>query len=153
MKKKKNQKKKNKLPVLQDDDFSFGGEVQEKESFVEAFDPDLFDKESSLLLPESLAEKIHLITCSPFPQDQLDLHGNTVAQSELKVDSFLLTCRVKGARSAKIITGKGLHSEGGAVLPDFVESLLKKMQHEGQIANYRWEQGEKEKSGAVIVCL
>ena len=49
--------------------------------------------------------------------------------------------------------GKGLHSEGGPVLPDVVEDLLKEMKKENIVLAYVWEGKKKIKSGSVVVYL
>jgi hypothetical protein len=52
-----------------------------------------------------------------------------------------------------IIVGKGLHSEGRAVLPDVVAAELARLRQEKQVLAHRWERGAKRKSGAIIVYL
>ncbi len=61
------------------------------------------------------------------PQATLDLHGKTQQEAEEAVKSFLDDCRSHNIRKLSIITGKGLHSEGGqGVLRDAVMALLDK---------------------------
>jgi DNA-nicking Smr family endonuclease len=55
--------------------------------------------------------------------------------------------------AVRIITGKGLHSEGQPVLPDTVEGVLRTLKKENLVKSWRWEKGQKEKSGALIVQL
>ncbi|MCB2168750.1 MAG: Smr/MutS family protein [Deltaproteobacteria bacterium] len=89
----------------------------------------------------------------PKPQGQLDLHGATVLQAEQRTDSYIRTAHVEGTLTLRIIVGKGLHSEAGAVLPDVVEDRLLRLKRDGLVLSYRWEKGLKRKSGAVIVYL
>jgi DNA-nicking Smr family endonuclease len=60
-----------------------------------------------------------------FPADTLDLHGLTADQGERKVRHFLEVWhrREKGA-VVRIITGKGVRSEGAPVLLGRVRELL-----------------------------
>ena len=59
------------------------------------------------------------------PQATLDLHGKTEAEALELVKTFLSDCRAHKIRKISIITGKGLHSEGGVgVLRDSVSSFL-----------------------------
>ena len=67
--------------------------------------------------------------------------------------TFIRTAQTDGLYTLRIIVGKGLHSESGAVLPDVIEDLLLELKREGTVLTYRWEKGVKRKSGAVIVYL
>lgn len=59
------------------------------------------------------------------PQATLDLHGKTQEEAEAAVKDFLNDCRGHKIRKISIITGKGLHSEGGVgVLRDTVSRIL-----------------------------
>lgn len=59
------------------------------------------------------------------PQATLDLHGKTQEEALAAVTAFLSDCRAHRIRKVSIITGKGLHSEGGVgVLRDAVIALL-----------------------------
>lgn len=69
------------------------------------------------------------------------------------MENFILTARGKGLRTLRVITGKGLHSEGQAVLPHAVEVKVMDLQKKGMVLRYFWEKGVKEKSGALIVYL
>jgi len=86
-------------------------------------------------------------------ESQLDLHGLTWAEAKQKTNSYLLTQKQRGRKTLRIITGKGLHSSGPGILRDLVEVLLLDAREAGIITGYRWEQEEKEKSGAVLVFL
>ena len=89
----------------------------------------------------------------PKPQRQLDLHGLTAIQAEQRTDAYIYTAHADGLFTLRIIVGKGLHSESGAVLPDVVEDRLNRLKRDGLVMAYRWEKGVKRKSGAVIVYL
>ena len=89
----------------------------------------------------------------PAPQAQLDLHGATAPRARQRAESFIRTALADGLFTLRLIVGKGLHSEGGAVLPDVIEDLLLALKRENLILTYRWEKGVKRKSGAVIVYL
>jgi len=55
----------------------------------------------------------------------LDLHNFTKREAEKSVLEFLNTAEERGYDLVRIITGKGLHSESGPVLRDFVVELLR----------------------------
>jgi hypothetical protein len=98
----------------------------------------------------SLKEKLRRY---PSPQAQLDLHGATAAQARQRAAHFMRSSLANGLFTVRIIVGKGLHSEGGAVLPDVIEDLLLVLKREALVLSYRWDKGIKRKSGAVIVYL
>ena len=63
---------------------------------------------------------------SEIPAARLDLHGLTGYQAEARVRDFLAThSKVSRGRVLHIITGKGTHSDGPAVLPGVVSRLLR----------------------------
>ena len=98
----------------------------------------------------SLKEKLRRY---PAPQAQLDLHGDTALIAQQRADSFLRRAGAAGTLTVRIIVGKGLHSEDGAVLPDVIEDLLVALKRDGHVLTFRWDKGLKRKSGAVIVYL
>jgi DNA-nicking Smr family endonuclease len=98
----------------------------------------------------SLKEKLRRY---PAPQAQLDLHGDTALIARQRTDSFLRTAVAAGTLTVRIIVGKGLHSEDGAVLPDVIEDLLVALKRDGRVLTFRWDKDRKRKSGAVIVYL
>ncbi len=100
--------------------------------------------------PLTVRQKIKMY---PPPQAQLDLHGYSAAKAEEKTDTFLKNAYMRGTKTLLIIVGKGLHSEGHAVLPDVVESLLVRLKQSRIVLTYEWENRRKTKSGAVIVYL
>jgi len=58
------------------------------------------------------------------PQASLDLHGKTVTDAELLLESFLADSRRRGLEKVLIIHGKGLHSASEPVLAAFVRKTL-----------------------------
>lgn len=89
----------------------------------------------------------------PKPELTLDLHGFTSVQAKLKVENFILSSFSKGYFTLKIITGKGNHSEFGAVLPEITEDIVNEMIFEKKILAYKWENNKKETSGSIIIYL
>lgn len=89
----------------------------------------------------------------PPPEADFDLHGFTAIGAQVKTRAFILNAHVQGFFTLRIIVGKGLHSEGGPVLPHVVEDLLKEMKKENIVLAYEWEGRKKSKSGAVLVYL
>ncbi|WP_035237405.1 Smr/MutS family protein [Desulfobacter vibrioformis] len=89
----------------------------------------------------------------PPPEADLDLHGFTAIGARVKTRSFISNAHVQGFFTLRIIVGKGLHSEGGPVLPHVVEDLLKEMKKENIVLAYEWEGRKKSKSGSVLVYL
>ncbi len=58
------------------------------------------------------------------PEDELDLHGLTVAEASVKIKFFLQDAIYQSFQTVLIITGKGLHSNDGPVLRLAMEKLL-----------------------------
>jgi DNA-nicking Smr family endonuclease len=59
-------------------------------------------------------------------QDELDLHGATVAQADAMLRQFLQEAHAHDYGCVRIIHGKGLQSDGGApVLKNLVDRLLR----------------------------
>ena len=87
------------------------------------------------------------------PGAELDLHGCHVREALVRVEAFLETAALQGLDAVRIIVGKGLHSQGGAVLPDAVEGKIVDLKRRGRVATFAWEKKHKRASGAVIVFL
>ena len=63
---------------------------------------------------------------SEIPTDELDLHESSASEAELRVRNFLQRhVRSSRGKVVHIITGKGSHSDGPAVLPGLVNKLLR----------------------------
>jgi hypothetical protein len=64
----------------------------------------------------------------PVPWDRLhptlDLHGETAEGARRRAEAWLRVERDQGARTVRLITGRGLHSVGPPVLPGEIEALL-----------------------------
>jgi DNA-nicking Smr family endonuclease len=89
----------------------------------------------------------------PPPQEELDLHRRTGPEAQRGIESFIQTARGRGLLTLRIITGRGLHSNGPAVLPGVAESKLLELKERGLVLAYRWEKEKKDRSGAIIVYL
>jgi DNA-nicking Smr family endonuclease len=89
----------------------------------------------------------------PPPQEELDLHGCTAQEALTKTEMFIRNARYKGKRTLLIIVGKGIHSDGRAILPDAVEDRLIELVQKNWVLSFEWEKGLKRKSGALIVYL
>ncbi|NIM16904.1 MAG: hypothetical protein GTO45_33410 [Candidatus Aminicenantes bacterium] len=89
----------------------------------------------------------------PGPQLELDLHGYTADRAGAKTEAFLRSARQNDILTVRIIVGKGLHSEGKAVLPDVVEKKIIELKGKKWILTFKWEKKDKRKSGALIVYL
>lgn len=160
MAKKKKNTTRTGLPVLSADECHFAGEdVDASARFDQMFDPDIFDraclsdrypKKAPSAKPPSLSQRIKKY---PLPQDQLDLHGSTAVEATRQTVDFLIRSRRRRLQTVQIITGKGLHSEGPAVLPEVVEQKLRELEAAGDVLAFRWENGKRQESGAVIVFL
>jgi DNA-nicking Smr family endonuclease len=183
MPKKNKIRNKNNLPILNsDDDFLNVFEQQEKsntkrqqkitpENLTE--EQKNIDNEESLenedfatLLEESLKNRQNrsITKSTPLPlkkrlkryprvELELDLHGYSAVGAQIELKSFISSCKYQGYFTVRIIVGKGLHSENGAVLPDIVEDELKEMKKQNLIIFYEWDRNKKKTSGAIIVYL
>jgi DNA-nicking Smr family endonuclease len=86
-------------------------------------------------------------------QAELDLHGCHVSEALVRVDSFIETSTLQGLDAVRIIVGKGLHSQGAAVLPDAVEEKIVALKRAGRVATFTWEKKRKRSSGSLLVYL
>jgi len=154
---------KKEIPILaeKEDLQAAFGIVDEIPSFAEAIDQTLTEPAGQQALQERLEslrraegeKNPRSLKQYPAPETELDLHGFTGPEAVQRTVSFVAAARQKGLLTLRIITGKGLHSEGPAVLPDVVEQVLSEMKQEKEIFSFRWEKNEKQKSGAVLVYL
>ncbi len=148
------------LPHLAADDLSFGRDGGEKTSFAESFDPELFDREAKKFLSRREKERRK---ARKYPdkrgrkqkeaQSELDLHGCIGREVGTRIADFIRKVRERGLVSVRIITGRGLHSQGPAVLPDVAEQKLRELKEQGLINGYQWDKGDKAASGAILAWL
>ncbi len=174
---------KNRLPVLDSDEEFLKAftkkdkpktAVQKKSTFKDAAeeqdrednDDSLENEDFATMLEESFKIKKSKPIGKPKPlplkkrlkrypgvELELDLHGYNAIGAQLKLRSFIQTCKHQGFFTIRIIVGKGLHSEDGAVLPDIVEDELKEMKKQNLVIFYEWDRKKKRTSGAIIVYL
>ncbi len=134
----------------------FGEEDEQAISFGDEFDQLVTEDDLKKAAAEKVAraeEKPPCINELPQPQAELDLHGFTADPAERRVRTFLGEAAIQKLKTVRIITGKGLHSDGPAVLPDVTELVLQEQKSAGQVVHYRWDKKLRQKSGAVIVYL
>lgn len=112
----------------------------------------LQEKESSLS-PEKPLTVMERIKAYPDPEDEIDLHGYTAKKAKAKTETFIQNAHYKGIRTVRIIVGKGLHSQGKAVLPDAIEKKVASLKKGNLVLTFKWENNGKLKSGAMIVYL
>jgi len=137
------------------------GSKSVSEDFQVLLEDSLAGKTAEMLLQEKCDEKagdVHTtleqtIHQYPPPQEELDLHGKTAREAVESTRGFVETSRYRGKRTLLIIVGKGLHSQGRAILPEVVESELSSLRQSGMILAHRWDRGARRKSGAIIVYL
>ncbi len=89
----------------------------------------------------------------PKPEKKLDLHGFHADKAKIVAESWLRTTWRNGGFTVRIIVGRGLHSEFGAVLPDVIEELIVRLKQEGVVLWFEWDRKRKSQSGSVIVYL
>jgi DNA-nicking Smr family endonuclease len=154
-------RKKKPIPDLGEENLyvSFGVEPEKSPGFDKRLEENLAGQDMRAILKEKAGpdrapltdrEKLQVY---PPPQEELDLHGKTGAEAERATAAFIATASSLQLKTVRIITGKGLHSAGPAVLPDVVASKLQELKDANLIFTFTWEKGEKHKSGAVIVYL
>lgn len=146
----------------------FGGEEEERKTgetdFARMFEESRDDVYQKRLMQDKkqaehqIAPRIQKppsvkIKTYPPPQKELDLHGYTGEEAGIATEHFIQDARRKGIQTLRIIVGKGLHSEGKAVLPDVVERKIIALKRNTYVIAYHWEKKDKRKSGAIIVYL
>lgn len=130
-------------------------EISDKE-FAELLDNSLKGKSMDKMMQEKkergAPQKVPLskrLKRYPPPESRLDLHGFTSDGATLKADSFIKTAYRNGLFTLKIIVGKGIHSEFGAVLPGTIQDLLVKLKNEKIVLHFASEKKKKQKAGAI----
>ncbi|MCU0288493.1 MAG: Smr/MutS family protein [Acidobacteria bacterium] len=89
----------------------------------------------------------------PAPEKELDLHGLSREKAALRTESFIRTARCLDIMTIRVIVGKGIHSEGKAILPDVVEAKIIELKRRSWVLYYKWEKKVKSKSGSLVVYL
>ena len=137
-----------------------GKQPEEEEDFEALLDLYLKGKSADRILKEKSDRKgpapVPLkkrLKRYPPPESVLDLHGFTGDAAGFRADAYIKSARHQGFFTIRLIVGKGLHSEYGAVLPDVVEDVVVRLKKEGTVLSYMWEKKKKSRSGAVIVYL
>ncbi len=89
----------------------------------------------------------------PPPQNQLDLHGLTAMEAQSRTETYLRHSWRNGFFTLRVVVGRGLHSEFGAVLPHVVEDLLVRLKRDGVVLWFEWDRKIKSHSGSLVVYL
>lgn len=149
------EKNKKVLPALSEGTALFGVKVafaDEVEASLAGVDLGqvLVEKKGGVARPPTLRETLAKF---PPPQEVLDLHGCTGEEAVQKTIAFINGCRALRHQTVLIITGKGLHSEGPAVLPLVVDGCLEELKLAGRILHYSWGMKGRDRGGAVTVFL
>lgn len=110
----------------------------------------LREKEKSAKGPKGVGERIKSF---PPPQAKLDLHGLTAKEATVAADAFIREAKQRRLNTVRIITGKGLHSQGEPVLRELIEEKLLEWKAEGLVLAFQWERQHKMRSGSVIAYL
>jgi hypothetical protein len=127
----------------------FAGEVEASLAGVDLGQV-LVEKGGGIASPPTLQEKL---ASYPPPQEVLDLHGCTGEEAARKTSAFINGSAALRLKTVLIITGKGLHSEGPAVLPLLVDGCLEELKLAGRILHYSWGVKGRDRNGAVAVFL
>ncbi len=124
-----------------------------KQNFAGIFNPERFDESLQTELREKGDQESLCPGTRTFVHKTIDLHGYTASRAERFLKTFFMTARQEGVYAVSIITGKGVHSQGPAVLPDLAEQKMREFQAIGLITSFYWEKGSKERSGKLIAYL
>ncbi|MBF0449894.1 MAG: Smr/MutS family protein [Candidatus Magnetomorum sp.] len=137
---------------LEKNEENFSEMLEKSLSECDNFQAILQEKERSLSpkIPSGINERLKEY---PTPEVEIDLHGYTAKEAEKKAESFIRNARYNGIRTLRIIVGKGLHSQGKAVLPDVAERKVAELKKEDLVMTFQWEKDSKLKSGSMIVYL
>jgi len=146
------------LPILEQDQIPAS---EESDEFAELLAFSLSQKSAEVLLSEKVdkVEQARTLTLKerlkryPAPQGQLDLHGYTAAKADQTAEHYVRRAFSAGTYTLRLIVGKGLHSEHGAVLPDTIADRMTSLKQEGIVLTWAWEKGKKSKSGSILVYL
>lgn len=155
---KKVQRDRHGLPILEQGQLpAFEG----SDEFASLLASSLSEKSGEVLLSEKVdkLERARALPLKdrlkryPAPQGQLDLHGYTAAKADQTAEHYVRRAFSVGTYTLRLIVGKGLHSEHGAVLPDTIADRMTVLKQEGIVLAWAWEKGKKAKSGSILVYL
>jgi len=133
----------------------------QQEDFGRIFEESQQDQQQQVLLQEKkkIASEAAPLTVQeriktyPAPQMELDLHGSTAPEAIKRTVSFIENARREKIRTVRIIVGKGLHSQGKAILPDVIEQQITRLKRKNWLLGFEWEKKDKRKSGSLVVYL
>lgn len=155
---KKVQRDRHGLPILEQGQMPAS---EESGAFAVLLESSLSEKSEEVLLQEKVdkVEQGRAITLKerlkryPASQGQLDLHGYTAVKADQTAEHYVRRAFSVGTYTLRLIVGKGLHSEHGAVLPDTIADRMTALKQEGIVFAWMWEKGKKSKSGSILVYL
>jgi DNA-nicking Smr family endonuclease len=142
-----------------DGDIAPGPSCEEEESFSRMLEDTLSGVDQAAIIrqkhpePDLSGSKKHKVGAPAKPRAELDLHGCHVHEALVRVEAFIETSALQGIDAVRIIVGKGLHSQGNAVLPDAVAEKIVELKRRGRVATFAWEKKRKRASGALLVYL
>jgi DNA-nicking Smr family endonuclease len=87
---------------------------------------------------------------------ELDFHGRPGLVAQVvhrEVLAFIARCRTAGITRARVVTGKGLHSEGRPVVRPQVERTLRRLMASGEVRLFHTERLDAGGEGALRVDL
>jgi DNA-nicking Smr family endonuclease len=84
--------------------------------------------------------------------EELDLHGFLKDEALKRLEQFITSAYVRGSQAVLVITGKGLNSPEGPVLPGAVDAWLRR-QGKVMVAEFLPAPRDKGGSGAIVVFL
>ena len=84
--------------------------------------------------------------------EELDLHGFLKDEALKRLEHFIANAYARGSQSVLVITGKGINSPEGPVLPGAVAAWLRE-QGRGMIAEFHPAPRDRGGSGAIVVFL
>lgn len=104
--------------------------------------------------PPRQPEPGELLRNYPRPQEELDLHGLTAEEAAKSLRRFVDRCREIDLLTLRVITGKGLHSEGEPVLPALARKVLAELEAEQRVLAWCRERRRRGgNTGSLLVYL
>jgi len=85
-------------------------------------------------------------------REELDLHGFLKDEALRRLERFIASSYARGLRAVLVITGKGINSPEGPVLPGAVDSWLRD-RGKNMVAEFHVAPRDKGGSGAIVVFL